>query len=72
MIDAADCRTVKWNVRTACHCLAGPWGDIPPPQPGDKYRLGLGAIAIGGVTTPLPVFDSCRSPARAGLDYVRC
>jgi hypothetical protein len=46
--------------------------DIPPPQPGDKYRLGLGAIAIGGATTPLPVFDSCAWPARAGLDYVRC
>lgn len=46
--------------------------DIPPPQPGDKYRLGLGAIAIDGATTPLPVFDSCAKPARAGLDYVRC
>lgn len=46
--------------------------DIPAPQPGDTYRLGLGAIAIGGVTTSLPVFDSCRHPARAGLDYIRC
>jgi hypothetical protein len=46
--------------------------DIPPPQSGDKYRLGLGAIAIDGATTPLPVFDSCAKPARAGLDYVRC
>jgi hypothetical protein len=46
--------------------------DIPPPQPGDKYRLGLGAIAIDGATMPLPVFDSCKTPARAGLDYVRC
>jgi hypothetical protein len=44
--------------------------DVPPLQPGDKYRLGLSAIAIGGVTTPLRVFDSCRDPARAGLDYV--
>jgi hypothetical protein len=46
--------------------------DIPPPQPGDTYRLGVGAIAIDGATTPLPVFDSCAKPARAGLDYVRC
>ncbi|MCS0580085.1 hypothetical protein NX784_00615 [Massilia pinisoli] len=58
--------------RTAHHGNVFIRFDIPPPQPGAKYRLGLGAIAIGAVSTPLPVFDSCTRPARTGLDYVRC
>ncbi|NIA54342.1 hypothetical protein HAV22_11935 [Massilia sp. TW-1] len=62
------------NVNPQCTALYGNVFirfEIPPPQPGDKYRLGLGAIAIGGTTAPPPVFDSCAKPARAGLDYVR-
>jgi hypothetical protein len=46
--------------------------DISPPQSRDKYRLSPGAIMIGGVATPLPVFDSCFTPASAGMTYVRC
>jgi hypothetical protein len=46
--------------------------DIPPLGSGDTYRFSPGTITIDGVATPLPVFASCRTPARAGLDYVRC
>jgi hypothetical protein len=46
--------------------------DIPAPLSRDKYRLSPGSITIGGVATPLPVFDSCFSATTAGWNWVRC
>jgi hypothetical protein len=45
---------------------------IRAPWSREKYRFSPGSITIGGVKTPLPVFDSCFSPVRTGWDYVRC
>jgi hypothetical protein len=45
---------------------------IRAPWSREKYRFSPGSITIGGVKTPLPIFDSCFSPIRTGWDYVRC
>jgi len=45
---------------------------IRAPWSRETYRFSPGSITIGGVKTPLPVFESCFSPIRTGWDYIRC